>query len=259
MADLESRILAAITSRPGQKAGQIAVSLGVDKRLVNSALYGSLKGRVRQDKDYRWHPNRPSPPRPPEEEPPKPPNTPLAKLCRYYLDCLSHDDLDGVSEFASSYGQLSYVEIQSLPMLDATDASPFDSDGGRTLLNTLRRDRERKALFVGYPVRLNSFHSRKDGREYFKVEPLLLFPFTESDARTGPPTLSDESPQINLSSLRSLSHTGEASVMEEAILLAEELGLGVVPGDPPTWMNCVHGYAIFGQTGIGVRRSIRLP
>lgn len=55
MTDLGSRIIETLEKGPGQKAGQIASTLGVERQLVNSALYGRLKGRVRQDKYYRWY------------------------------------------------------------------------------------------------------------------------------------------------------------------------------------------------------------
>lgn len=53
MTDLDSRIIETLENRPGQKADQIASTLGVERQVVNSALYGRLKGRVRQDKSYR--------------------------------------------------------------------------------------------------------------------------------------------------------------------------------------------------------------
>ncbi|NIA11978.1 MAG: AAA family ATPase [Nitrospiraceae bacterium] len=170
----------------------------------------------------------------PEGDSPQRLDTPLAKLCRYYLDCLSHDDVGGVSVFASSkYGQLDYVELVSLPMLDEEGSDPFDSEGGQQLLTRVRRDRNRKTIFLGYPVRLNLIRSRKSNWEGFKVEPLLLFPFQESDIRYTKPTLSDDAPQINFQALRSLSNAGEMSLMEEAIQLAEELGLDNLPGEQP--------------------------
>lgn len=234
MTELDSRIIQALEARPGQKAGQIAAFLGVDKQLVNSALYGRLKGRVQQDKGYRWYLKGSSGIDKREEDGPKRLDTPLAKLCRYYLDCLSHDDVGGVSEFASSlYGQPGYVELASLPMFDEAGIDPFDSESGRQLLGRVRRDRNRQAVFLGYPVRLNLIRSRKSNWEGFKVEPLLLFPFQEADSRYAKPTLGDDLPQINFQALRSLSNAGETSLMEEAIQLAEELGLGNVAGEQP--------------------------
>ena len=234
MTDLDSRIIQVLEARPRQKAGQIAATLGVDRQLVNSALYGRLKGRVQQDKGYRWSLKGASAIDKGEAQGPKRLDTPLAKLCRYYLDCLSHDDVGGVSEFASSkYGQPGYVELPSLPLLDGDGNDPFGSDAGRQLLARVRRDRNRQAVFLGYPVRLNLIRSRKSNWEGFKVEPLMLFPFQDAENKYSAPTLGDDLPQLNFQALRSLSNVGETSLMEEAIQLAEELGLGGVAGEQP--------------------------
>jgi very-short-patch-repair endonuclease len=234
MTELDDRILQALEARPGQKAAQIAAVLGVDRQLVNSALYRRLRGRVRQDKSYRWYLKASSGIDKQEKEGPKRLDTALARLCRYYLDCLSQDDVGGVSEFASSlYGQPGYVELASLPMFDEAGIDPFDSEGGRQLLGRARRDRNRQAIFLGYPVRLNLIRSRRSNWEGFKVEPLFLFPFQEAVSNYAKPTLTDDLPQINFQALRSLSNAGETSLMEEAIQLAEELGLNNSAGEHP--------------------------
>ena len=107
-------------------------------------------------------------------------DTPLARLCRYYLDCLSHDDVSGASQPASSSrGDPSYVELGTLPMFDPDGPDPFDSEAGRRLLRRAQRGRIRQTMFLGYPVRLNLMRSRQ-GRDGFMVEPLLLLPFQEA-------------------------------------------------------------------------------
>jgi len=234
MTDLDNRIIQTLKSVPGQKAGQIAATLGVDRQLVKSALYGRLKERAQQDKSYRWFLKGSSRTNKEEVESSKCPETPLANLCRYYLDCLSHEDMGGVSEFASSKGsQTSYVEIPSLPLLDDDGNDPFGTDAGRQLLARVRRDRNRQAIFLGYPVRLNLTRSQKSNWEGFKVEPLLLFPFQDIENKYSAPTLSDDLPQLNFQALRSLSNVGDSALIEEAIQLAEELGLGGMAGEQP--------------------------
>lgn len=115
MTDSNSRILQALEGKPGQKASELAVSLSVDRQVVNSALHGPLKGKVRQDKEYRWYLKGSSGIDKEVAGVLKRLDTPLSRLCRYYLDCLSHDDLGGVSEIASSkYGEPSYVELTAL-------------------------------------------------------------------------------------------------------------------------------------------------
>jgi very-short-patch-repair endonuclease len=233
MNNLEREVLEAIRTKPGQKATHVAAQLGIDRRLVNSALYGPLKGKVRQDKTYRWYP-KDAPGVPEREDKVREQlNTPLARLCRYYLDCLSHDDLGGVSEFAASkYGDPNYVELRALPMFDEDADDPFDTEAGRKLLGRIRRDRNRQTIFLGYPVRLNLIHSRK-GWEGFMVEPLLLFSFQETESKYGKPTITDDLPQINFRALRAMSHAHETSLLEEAIQLSEELGLGNAASDQP--------------------------
>lgn len=232
MSDLDRQILEIIKNKPGQKAMEIAVQLHVDKTLVNSALYGRLKGKVQQDNAYRWS-IRDARQQEIHREGPKPLNTPLALLCRYYLDCLSHDDLGGVSEFASSnYGDTKYAELPSLPMLDPNKGDPFETEPARKLLSRIQRDRNRQTIFLGYPVRLTKIRSRK-GWEGFMAQPLFLYPFQDTYTIHGKPNLAAEPPQINFRALNSLTNAGDSTVIEEAIQLAEELGLGGTPDSQP--------------------------
>lgn len=234
MIDLESRIIQALEARPGQKASQLADSLGVDKRRVNSLLYRSLKSLVYQDQHYRWYLRKSSKNNKQSDESLKRLDTPLAKLCAYYLDCLSYDDLGGISEFASSsYGQPTYIELASLPNLDKSGTDPFDSERGRQLLKSVRQDRNRQIILLGYPVLLNLIRSNKSNWEGFKVEPIFLFSYQMDGGKDSKPTLSDDLPQINFRALRSLLGAGETNLMEEAIQLAKELGLGNINGEQP--------------------------
>ncbi len=216
-------ILEQINTSPGSKASQLAKKIGIEKKKVNSLLNGRLRNRVQQDKSYRWWPKETRITKQQEGEEIKRADTPLSQLCRYYLDCLSHDDLGGVSVFADSkFDNLDYVELSNLPILN--DSDPFDTDEGRRMLERVRRDRNRQALCLGYPVRLKWIKSRK-GWEGFLVEPIFLFPYQESDRRYGKPILTDDPPQINFGALKSLLNEGNVNLMEEAILLTEELGL----------------------------------
>lgn len=229
---LEDSVLNILEGASGLKAKHIADNLGIERRQVNSLLHGKLRERVYQDKSYRWW-LRGSQPKQQVRSETESKDTPLAQLCRYYLDCLSHDDLGGVSDFASSkYGNLNYAELELLPMFDETGRDPFDSEDGRRLLSQIRRDRNRQTVFLGYPVRLNLIRSRK-GWEGFLVEPLLLFPFQGADSKYDTPTLTDDLPQINFKALGSLSNAHKSSLMNEAIQLAEELGLASAVDDQP--------------------------
>lgn len=232
MPNLEQQILDTLKANPGQKAKDLATTLDVDRKILNTLLYGKLKGQVIQDKNYNWY-LKSSFQSVAFKEEPKRLNTPIAKLCRYYLDCLTHDDLGGVSEFASSkYDDPNYIELSAFPMFDEQAPDPLDSEAGKRLLNRMRRDRNRKTLFLGYPVRLNWIRSKK-GWEGFLVEPVLLFPFDEPGSKYERPQLSNDLPQFNFKALKALSNTGDSSLMEEAILLATELGMDSTGDDQP--------------------------
>ncbi|MBO0857948.1 MAG: AAA family ATPase [Chloracidobacterium sp.] len=225
---LDERILDAINTKPGLKVREIATQLGVKRTQVSDALFGSLRDKVQEDRSYRWYPKGVADVDKQGDEGERRLDTPLARLCRYYLDCLNHD-LWGVSEFASSEsGDPNYVELSALPIFNEGGANPFDSEGGKRLLNRVRVDNDRQILILGYPVRLNWGRSQ-EGSKGFKVEPLLLFPFQEPDSGYGAPTLTCDPPQINFRALESLTQGGH---LEEAILLADELGMGNADNQP---------------------------
>jgi very-short-patch-repair endonuclease len=229
--DFDKNVLEAVIANPGQKARVIAHSLGVDKSRVNAALRGPLRGKVRQDSAYCWYPQAEEHRRAASTQQRTATNTPLAQLSRYYLDCLSHDDLGGVSEFASSnFGDLSYVELKESPSSETID--PFESLAARNLLTKARNDRNRKVFYLGYPTRLKFLQGR-NGWEGYKIEPILLFPFQEQISRFETPKLSDDLPQFNFAAIRSINNTNAAGLMEEAIQLADELGFGNNPSDRP--------------------------
>ena len=85
---LPSKVLEYLQTKGPAKAHQIATDLDVDRTLVNQALYGALKGRVSQDKDFAWSlAGKPrSHPKPPA---PTAPSGAYRGLFSYYLDCLS--------------------------------------------------------------------------------------------------------------------------------------------------------------------------
>ena len=232
VSDLEKSILEMLQSSPGLKAKAIAEKLGVDRSAVNACLHGRLKGAVVQNRQYRWYLAQSIGARDNEKEVEAVVlNTNLARLCRYYLDCLNADDLGGVSVFAASkYGNPDYVELSSLPQY--ADQDPFETEAGRAFLGRLRRDRHRQVMYLGYPVRLKRVRSRR-GWEGFFVEPLFLFPYMEPDSQHSRPMLGDDVPSINFSALRTLCNESETGLMQEGIALADELGLTNTPGDVP--------------------------
>jgi len=222
---IEGRVLELVNESRGITARQVADQLGLDKRQVNSALYGRLRGRVFQDNAYRWWPlsREHAATGTGSAEPEK--NTPLARLCRYYLDCLAQEDGTGISAFASSRHALDYAPLEKLPLVESADSDIFQNEFSRRLLRKVKQDRGRLQLYVGYPTRLNLIRSRT-GWEGLIVEPVFLFPlqFNPLD-RNDPPTLALDAPQVNFRVLRALATTDSGNVIDEAIQLSEALGL----------------------------------
>lgn len=207
------RILSLLAQQAPLTTRQIADTLGITRPAVNQALYGSLKDRVVQDSSYRWSlagagvsastGHRAAA------------QTELGRLCRYYLECVAWDAEDGVTAFASSRHDLDYVELDGWPF-DATTA--FERDDVRQFIGRVRRDRNR-ILHVGYPVRLRHVRSKKTGWEGFLVEPILLFDFDDTAFDCDP------LPQLNYAILKALPRAGSGQMIDEAIELANELGL----------------------------------
>ena len=118
MADAE-RIYQLLVQQPGLKARQVASKLGLERSSVNSIIYRYLKGKLVQDKSYRWWPKGMQ--RQPNSQPEDIPivNTSLSRLCRYYLDCLAQNTEKGISVFATSnYNNLDYAEIDTFPFVE---------------------------------------------------------------------------------------------------------------------------------------------
>jgi len=223
---LEERVLEKINHNPGQLARDMASELGVNKKAVNSVLYGKLKDLVWQDKSYRWYPKD----RLQQQdslESAQYADTPLAKLARYYLACMGQDE-GGVSVFAANqYGDLDYAELDELPALSS--ASLFHGADAQRLLGKIRRDRSRLAMYLGYPSTLKFVQSKKSSWSGYFVEPLFLFP-VELESQAGAQMKIDLTfPIINQLVLKRFTNAERESLMDELVQLEDELGLtGVV-------------------------------
>lgn len=218
--DLEKQVLKTLEETPGQSARDIGDRLNVDKKQINSLLYGKLKGAVTQDSSYKWYlandDNSPS------QDEDLFAETDLASLCRYYLSCLGQEDT-GISTFAhSKYGDPDYVELPQIPM---SSKALNSLDEFQTILGRIRSDRSRQTLYLGYPTALKLLKSKKSDWEGYMVEPLLLFPIdTESD--NGTPTLDFSFPIINQNSLKNYTNADRDALMDELVQLEQELGIG---------------------------------
>lgn len=230
---LEDDILALLTREPGLKGGDIAARLGCDKGLTNSTLRKlSRRHGARQDARYRWFRVGPniSPTRADlGKEPQLKVDTPLARLCRYYLQCLSLDE-NGVSLFARDRYAPNYIELPSLPQLDPEQRPIGSFPGVMELFRRLRHGASRKVPYLGYPVRLR--HHRTQKWEGYFVEPVFLYEFGDEALQPGAePDVSDELPTLNSRVLKSMALGDESQIMDEAASLTEELGFS--EPDPP--------------------------
>ena len=172
---LADALLLLLKARPGLKASELAHAAGVDRSEVNRCLAHALAGKVQQDPSYRWRLREHGPSTatgvaaattaPPPE---------LARLCRYYLECIGQDSELGVSTFAANrYGEPEYVELPALPMA-GSDWDWWNAPGAGQVLSKVRADKANLVAWLGYPVRLRKHRTAK--WEGFFVEPVMLWP-----------------------------------------------------------------------------------
>lgn len=215
---LDNAIIDHLRAHPGSTARELEAALGVEKRQINSRLYGPLKGRISQDSRYRWFLADEQPRSGEHESVPRYPNTPLSRLARYYLACISQDDV-GVSVFAESYDP-DYIELSAFP---AGEQDIWSSPEARQMLGKLRKDRSRLVMYVGYPVMLGYQRSRRSNWHGYMVEPLFLFPVQFGDGNK--PQIDLSFPIINHKAYKRVTNAAGMQVMEELAQLESELGL----------------------------------
>lgn len=219
--DLAGKILEHIRRSGPSKAAQIAIALGVDRSVVNRALFGQLRGKVRQSRNYTWSLIETGTPG--QRETPEDARNSYSGLFRYYLDCLSQDDDSGIEVFAESRYDLDYIELEQWPL----EGGQVDlgSEALRKLIGRQKREARKKALWLGYPALIRQVRSR-NGWEGTFLAPLLVWP---QDPDTDELAFLPE-PTVNTKALEGLA-TRE-NLLEEAAWLAEELGLDS-PEDAP--------------------------
>lgn len=223
--ELDKNILKQLQEKPGRLARELADALGVDKREINNRLYGALRQRLNQDNTYRWRLVEDAAPKAPPE--PGFENTDLARLARYYLSCISQDDL-GISTFAwDKYGNPDYSELEALP---GGAVNIWQTEAARRMLGKLRKDRSRLALYFGYPTALSLLKSKRSNWQGYMVEPILLFPVQLDDPMR--PSLELGFPIINQKAFRRFTNAQGPEVMEELVQLEDELGLTDIDTPP---------------------------
>lgn len=226
---LRERILKELAAKPGQKAVELAGTLGVERQAVSRILANELAGKVQQGADYRWRLVGGAAVG--ASTTPAKANTEIGRLSRYYLECIGQDMDEGVSAFASNrYGEPDYAELSSLPLAVA-DADWFNEPGVGRVLGKVRQDRAKLVAWLGYPVRLRCHRTAK--WEGFFVEPILLWRIALPDAGGEPPSIEDDTPVLNAKFLRSVAMGDGLQLAEEAARLTEELGLNVPIAEMP--------------------------
>jgi predicted transcriptional regulator len=152
MSTVEENIINMLRTSHGLKAREIANKLNIETRMVNSLLYGTLSSMCYQDREtYRWS-LRINQTRPVIQET-LAPDKKLSDICKYYLNCLSLEDDNGVSAFLTSKYSLNYTEIDKVGFTDSNTAA-------RDLFRKISNDRNLVA-YIGYPVMIYKIHSIK--------------------------------------------------------------------------------------------------
>ena len=224
---LKDRILEQLRHKPDQKAAELAKALGCERREVNRCLSFELAGRVRQGADYRWSLAE----RGDTKATAAPaPTTEIARLSRYYLECISQDMDEGVSVFAKNqYGEPDYASLPSVPISSEIDW--WNAQGVGRLLGKARGERGKLMLWLGYPVRLRQHRTAR--WEGFFVEPILIWPVVLPDANGDAPSIDEYMPMINAKFLRSMGFGDGMQLAEEVARLSNELGMGVPADELP--------------------------
>lgn len=224
---LEQRILEALARKPGLTVAELATALRRDRREVIRCLNHELAGQVQQGSDYRWQLAK----RDGEKAAVTlGPTTEIARLCRYYLECISQDMDEGISVFARSQkGDPKYAQLASVPI--GSDGNWWGSAPVGRLLGEVRRERGKLMPWLGYPVRLRKHRTAR--WEGFLVEPVLLWPISLPEASGDAPSIDKQMPMLNAKFMRSVAMGDGMQLAEETARLSNELGLGAPVGELP--------------------------
>lgn len=241
--DLRQRVLEELTRAPGRRASELADALGVDGLAVHRCLAHELAGKVQQGRDYRWRVvgarSSTQAAAAPEAK------TEIARLARYYLECIGQDMDEGVSAFArNQYGEPDYAELSSLPLATAASDWPNEPRVGR-VLGKVRKERDKLVAWLGYPVRLR--RHRTPRWEGFFVEPILLWRISLPEHVGAEPSIEDDAPLLNGKFLRSVAMGDALQLAEEAARLTDDLGLNVPISELPDASDLVNRLAMVRQ------------
>lgn len=229
--ELKDSLVEELTRNPGQKAFQLATKLNADRQEINRLLYNQLRHQFEQDASYKWWPINQTPHQKSEEPAVGFSDTPLARLCRYYLACLGQDDLAEVSTWARSQYDYDYVALDEVPSVEIN--SLLQDPGPASLLASMQRDRSAKVLFLGYPICIHRFNSKR-GDPIHRLEPVLFLPIQfENPNNRGTASVLSDYPMINTAVLKRFSNADRDSLMDELVQLEKELGFSNTVSEVP--------------------------
>lgn len=214
LSPLEEKIYKAIAASPyGIKGREIAISIGEDKKVVNSTLYRSnlLKSLVVQGSDYRWRLIGGSSAASKGEVPKF--DDDLHNICSYFLDCITAESSNAVSQFLSSKFSLQYAVLNGLQINADVDKNALE------LLHKISTDKNKKA-YMGYPIKVYSICG-KNGATYKKIAPIFMFNIDYAGGRVE----ISESPIINMEIIKAYSDNNVEAQSVELINLETELGI----------------------------------
>ena len=121
MNEFEKRILTIISEQPGIRGAEIAQIIGCERKDIISVLFGSLKMECYQDPSYRWFLRSNQKSTPPSDSFSISNDKSLADICKYYLNCLSLEENNGISTFLNSSSPLDYAELHSVTIDSSND------------------------------------------------------------------------------------------------------------------------------------------
>jgi len=216
--DINQKITELLEIEEGLSTTEISEKLGIDRAIIDSNLYKQLGKSFFQDNHYGWYLKNKYIPKKLKKINTDTHN--LAKISKYFLDCLEHSDDSGYSCFASNmYGNPDYLEISNLPTYE--DLREYPELG--QLKSAIRRQKGSAEIFFGYPVRIKKIESKKSSWSGYVVEPILIYAF---DKDTGELAIVDELPTINNRVIKDeLDFGSNEDYIEEIIQLENELGL----------------------------------
>ena len=239
---LAEKLLLELNRQPGQRASELAQAANADRRDVNRCLAHTLAGRVHQDHAYRWRLRDQTSTSVGRQTSNSVEASELARLCRYYLECIGQDSELGVSTFAANrYGEPEYAELPALPMA-GSGWEWWNEHGVGHALSKVRADKANLVAWLGYPVRLRKHRTPK--WEGFFVEPVMLWPIVLPENPGEACRLQEDLPTANFAFLRSLAMGDAQQVVEEAARLADELGLNSPLEDQPEVDELLHRLAV---------------